>query len=313
MSIGISTRAQAALGESYPSRPIHLVVPYSTGNTIDFAARLLADKLAVSLGQPVVVENQVGASGNIGADYVSKARPDGYTILITGAQITALPSVMGPRAVDPVRSLTAVTRLAEAPLLVVANPTFGVKSLPELIARARASPGTIAYASTGIGALTHLAAELIFQQAGVQLINVPYARSGDAIKDLLAGEVQVSFTFIANVESLLLAQRLTPLAVTSKTRALAWPDIPTAAEQGFPDCVLTAWYSFFVPYGTPSDIVARIYRELVRAVADPSIRDKFIAWGYTIVGNTPQEFATEVKAAVDLWQPIVQKIGVHAE
>ncbi len=313
MSIGSSARAQAGPAEAYPTRPIHLVVPYSTGNTIDFAARQLAEKLAESLGQPIVVENRGGASGNIGADYVSKAPADGYTILMTGAQITALPSVMGPRAVDPLKALTPVTRLAETALLIAANPTFGVKSLPELIARARAAPGTIAYASTGLGSLTDLAAALLFQEADVRLINVPYARSGDAVKDLLSGEVQISFTFIANVESLLHAKRLTSLAVTSKTRLTAWPDIPTVAEQGFPGYVVTSWYSFFVPYGTPPEIVTRIYRELIRATADPAIRDKFIAWGYTIVGNTPQEFAVEVKAWVDLWQPIAQKIGVHAE
>ena len=308
-----AARAQAARPGLYPGHPIHLVVPYSTGNTIDFAARKLADKLAENLGHPVIVENRGGASGNIGAEHVSKSPPDGYTVLFTGAQITALPSVLGSRAVDPLRSLTPVTRLAEAPLLIVANPTFGVSSVPELIARARAAPGTIAYASTGIGALTHLAAELLFQEAGVRLLNVPYANSGDAIKDLLAGEVQISFTFIGNIEPLLRAQRLRPLAVTSKSRLAAWPDIATVAEQGFPDYAVTSWYSFFVPYGTPAEIVQQLYRELIQAVADPSVRDKFIRWGNTIVGNTPQEFEAEVKAWVGLWRPIVKRAGIHVE
>ncbi|MHB8494382.1 MAG: Bug family tripartite tricarboxylate transporter substrate binding protein [Casimicrobiaceae bacterium] len=305
-----AARGQAA---PYPSRPIHLIVPYSTGNTIDFAARLLATKLAASLGQPVIVENRTGVSGNIGAEYVSKAPPDGYTVLFTGAQITALPSVMGARAVDPLKDLAPVTRLAEAPLLIVANPRFGVNSLPELIARARAEPGRIAYASTGIGALTHLAAELLFQEAGVRLLNVPYTQSSEAIKDLLMGEVQISFSFIGNVDSLLRSHQLEPLAVTSKARLADWPEIPTVAEQGFPGYAVTSWYSFFVPYATPPDIILRLYHELVRAVGDAAIRDKLVGWGNTIVGNTPAQFAAEVKTWVNRWPPIVKRAGIHIQ
>jgi tripartite-type tricarboxylate transporter receptor subunit TctC len=313
MSLGFARRTQAADGSLYPTRPIHLIVPYSTGNTIDFAARLLANKLAESLGQPVIVENRTGVSGNIGAEYVSKALPDGYTVLFTGAQIASLPSVMGARAVDPLTALTPVTRLAEAPFLIVANPEFGVKSLPELIARARAEPGRIAYASTGIGSLTHLAAELLFQEAGVNLLHVPYTQSSESIRDLLKGEVQVSFSFIANVEALLRANQLRPLAITSRARIAMWPDIPTAAEQGFPRYAVASWYSFFVPHETPPDVVQRLYRELVGAVDDPVVRDKFISWGNTIVGNTPAEFAAELRTWIDVWQPIVKRAGIHVD
>lgn len=288
-------------------------MPYSTGNVVDFAARLIADKLAQNVGQPVVVENRTGASGNIGADYVAKALPDGYTLLLTGSQITALPSVMGSRAVDPIRSLTPITRLADAPILIVASPAFSVNSLPELIARARAEPGRIAFSSSGIGATTHLAAELLFQRAGVSLLHVPYSQSGEAIRDLLSGEVQLGFTFIANIESLLRARRVKPIAVTTRTRAASWPDIPTVAELGFPGYEVTAWYGFFAPAGTPPEIVQRLYRELIRAVDDPSVREKITALGSTIVGNTPDEFASDVKAGVSRWPAVVKKAGIHVE
>lgn len=305
--------ATAADVGAYPSRPIHLVVPYSTGNTIDSAARLLAAKLSESLGQPVVVDNRVGASGNVGADYVAKAPADGYTVLFTGFQITALPSVMGARAVDPVKSLTAITRLAEGPLLIVACPAFPANSLQESIALARAAPGKIAYASSGVGATTHLTAEILFQKAGVNLLHVPYAQSGEAIRDLLTCEVQLSFTFPGNIESLLRAHRVKPLAVTTRTRAAAWPDVPTVMEQGFPEFEVTAWYAFFAPVGTPTDIVRVLNRELIHAAEDPSIREKIIGFGNTIVGNTPEEFAGEVKAWVERWPAIVKQAGIRIE
>lgn len=158
------TPSRAMAEEPYPNRPIHLVVPYSTGNTIDFAARLLARSISEHVGQPVIVENKVGSSGNIGADYVAKAAPDGYTVLFTGTQITSLPTLMPSIAVDPLTSRVPITRLAEQPFLIVANPSLGVATLPELIARARAEPGRIAYSTSGIGATTHLAAALIFQR-----------------------------------------------------------------------------------------------------------------------------------------------------
>jgi len=307
------TPSRAMADEPYPNRPIHLVVPYSTGNTIDFAARLLARSISEHVGQPVIVENKVGSSGNIGADYVAKAAPDGYTVLFTGTQITSLPTLMPSVAVDPLTSLAPITRLAEQPFLIVANPQLGVSTLPELIARARAEPGRIAYSTSGIGATTHLAAALIFQRAGVALLSVPYTHGGDAVKDLLSGEVQVASTFIANVESQLRAKRLTPLAVTTKQRIAAWPDIPTVAEQGFPGYEVTSWYAFFAPAGTPPEIVRRLQRELVRAAEEPAIRAQFVQWGNTIVGNSPEEFAGEVKTWVTRWAAIVKQAGIRVQ
>src|SRR6185312_4900054 len=305
--------AIAADTGGYPNRPIKIVVPFAAGTQLDLAGRIVAAKLAEAVGQPVIIDNRPGASGNIGSDAVAKAAPDGYTLLLTGSFITSLPSTMGSRAVDPIAAFAPISKISEPPMMIVVNPALNVNSLDELVALARKSPGKIAYSTPGVGTTQHLAATMLQQRTGIELLHVPYANGGQALNDVVSGIVPVYFSYIGNVEAFLRSGQLKALAVATGKRASNWPDIPTVAEQGYKDFAVTSWNCVLAPAGTPPEIVERLHAELARIVQQPDVRSEFLAMGSEPMSNTPQEFSAELKAAVAHWSDVARLAGIKSD
>ena len=308
---GVTAAAWAAGGGAYPNRPIRVIVPFGAGSQLDIAARLVGAKLADKLGQPVVVENHPGASGNIGSEIVARAPADGYTLLLTGSLITLLPSTLGSVAVDPVASFAPIIKLAEPPIVIVVHPSLEVTSLAELIALARRKPGKVAYATAGVGTVQHLTASIISRVAGVEMLHVPYANSGQALQDVVAGRVPVYFTFLGPIDAQLRSGQLKAIAVASDHRIRAWPDIPTVAELGYKEAVVDPWNGVLAPAGTPPRVVDLLYRELATIVQLPEIRDRFADMGMEPLATSPDRFSAEIRAAVVRWPAIVQAAGVR--
>jgi tripartite-type tricarboxylate transporter receptor subunit TctC len=303
---------QAAESTPWPTRPIHLVVPFAAGTFVDVISRVVGSKLEEAVGQPVVIDNRPGASGNIASELVAKASPDGYTLLNGGVFVTMLPALYGPRAVDPA-AFVPITRMTNAPMVIVVHPSLGVKTLADLAALARTKPGRIAYATSGIGTTPHLAAALWSQRAGVELLHVPYANTNAALKDVLSGEVPVLFTFLGTVEGFLRSDQLKALAVTSAKRDPGWATIPTVAEQGYPGFDVATWSGLLAPAGTPPEVVDRIYREVAKILQQSEVREKILAMGNEPIGNTPDQFAAEIRADVPRWKEVAAKAGIRAE
>jgi tripartite-type tricarboxylate transporter receptor subunit TctC len=306
-------RIDVARAADYPERPIRIVVPFGAGSQIDIAARLVGGKLADAVGQQVIVENHPGASGNIGSDIVSKAPADGHTLLLTGSLITLLPSTLGTVAVDPVASFAPITKLAEPPMVIVVHPSLNVSTLPELIALARQRPGKVAYATAGVGTVQHLIGWIIARDAGVEMLHVPYANSGQALKDVQAGEVPVYLTFLGPIDGLLRGGQLKALAVASNRRIRAWPDIPTVTELGFKEAAASPWNGVLAPAGTPPAIVDRLYREFAKIVELPEVRDRFAQMGMEPIATSPDRFSAEIRDALVRWPPIVKAAGIRRE
>ncbi len=308
-----SVRVHAAATDDFPSRPIKLVVPFAAGTQLDLAGRIVAAKLTEAVGQPVVVDNRPGASGNIGSETVAKAAPDGYTLLLTGSFITSLPSTMGSRAVNPLTAFAPISKISEPPMMIVVNPALNVKSLDELVALARKSPGRIAYSTPGVGTSQHLAAMMLQQRTGIELLHVPYANGGQALNDVLSGVVPVYFSYIGNVETFLRSGQLKALAVATARRASNWPDVPTVAELGYPDFAVTSWNCVLAPAGTPPEIIERLHAALARIVQQPDVRSQFLAMGSEPMSNTPEQFSAELKAAVARWSDVARLAGIRPD
>ena len=306
----IALAANAAGTSAYPNRPIHLIVPFTAGNQLDVFARLIGDRLAESMGQPVVVENRPGASGNAASEAVAKAAPDGYTLLVSGVLITLLPHTYGSRAVDPMVAFAPITRLAQQPIVIAANASLNLNSLSDLVALARREPGKITYATSGVGTAQHVAMTMLSQHADIDLLHVPFANSGQLIANVLSGEVSIAMSFPGTVEPHANGGRLKALAVTSAHRALAWPDIPTVAESGFAGFDVQSWAGVLAPAGTPPEIVGRLHREIVRILKIPEVRNAFLAQSAEPVGNTPEEFAAEIRSSVARWAPVIKAAGI---
>jgi tripartite-type tricarboxylate transporter receptor subunit TctC len=305
--------ARAAEAGSYPNRAIRIVVPFGAGTQLDIAARLVGAKLAEAVAQPVVIENHPGASGNIGSEVVARAPPDGYTLLMTGSLITLLPTTMGASAVDPVTAFAPVTKLAEPPIVIVANPSLEVSTLPQLIALARREPGRIAYATAGIGTVQHLTASIISNKAGIEMLHVPYANAGQALNDVLQGQIPVYFTFLGPIDAQLKSGQLRALAVASNHRIGVWPDIPTVAELGFPEAATQPWNGVLAPAGTPAEIIELLYREFARIVQQPDVRERFARMGMEPLATPPDRFSAEIRDAVKRWPAIAKAAGVQAQ
>ncbi|HEY2864134.1 MAG TPA: tripartite tricarboxylate transporter substrate binding protein [Casimicrobiaceae bacterium] len=306
-------RSDAAPDGDYPNRPIRIVVPFAAGTQLDLSGRIVAAKLADAVGQPVVIENRPGASGNIGSETVAKAAPDGYTLLLTGSFITSLPSTMGSRAVNPITAFAPITKVSEPPMLIVVNPALHVNTLDELIALARKEPGKVAYSTPGVGTTQHLAAMMLQQRTGIELLHVPYANGGQALNDVVSGVVPVYFSFIGAVEAFLRGGQLKALAVATGRRATNWPDVPTVAELGYKDFAVSSWNCLLAPAGTPPEIVDRLHREVARIVQQPDVRTQFLTMGSEAMSNTPEQFGAELKAAVARWSDVARLAGIRID
>lgn len=306
------TIAQSTIN-NYPDRPLRFIVPFPVGGGTDFLARTIGEKLAVALGQPVVIENHPGAAGNVGAELAAKAAPDGYTLFFGSAgPLTINPNIYAKLGFDPVRSFVPVTRLVDVPSVIVAGPTMPANTLPALIALARQEPGKIAYATSGVGTSSHMAMVLLSVRAGIDLLHVPYGTSG-VLRDVLAGEVPLAVAAVEVVKANVEAGKLRALAVTSRNRIAALPGTATVAESAFPGFAASSWYGVLVPAGTPTEIVQRLHIELARILRDPDVRRRLVTAGQEPVGNTPEEFAAEITAELARWAGAVKASGIRIE
>ncbi len=295
----------AALAQTYPSKIIHLIVPYPPGGVVDITGRLLADQLGRELGQNVIVENKAGASGTIGAAAVARSTPDGYTILLSGAATHAFaPWLFKELPYDPVKDFVPVTQLTEGPLALCVNASSPVKDLAGMIGMLKAKGDTINYASNGSGTYPHLSVELLKQVIHVQPVHVPYKGGGQAITALIANEVQFSQNHIPVVLPHVKSGRLRVLATTGASRSSTYPNVPTLKESGY-DVVASAWFGLFAPAGTPRAIVERLYAATAAAAKVPGLREKLNAQGDEIVVEGPDKFLAYQLAELEKWKTVI--------
>jgi len=303
-----------AVAQSYPTRPIRFIVPFAPGGSTDTLARTLSIKLGEALGQQVVVDNRAGGNGNIGTDLVAHAAPDGYTILLGYiANLAIGPSLYAKLPYDPVRDFAPITLLAVAPNILVVHSSVPAKNFQEFIAYAKANPAKINFASSAAASPGHLSGELLNLAAGIHMQHVPYKGAGQAVVDLVGGQVQVMVSGMSSVMPHIKAGRLRPLAVTGTRRSPAVPDVPTIAESGFPKFEATAWYGVLAPAGTPPPIVTRLHDEIIRALKMPDVKERLEYVGFEIVGSTPAAFGAYIKAEITKWAPVVKASGAKPE
>jgi tripartite-type tricarboxylate transporter receptor subunit TctC len=304
--------ACAAFAQAYPSRPIRLLVTYPAGGGADLVARLLAPRMSEVLGQPVVVENKGGASGQIAADIVAKSPPDGYTIMLDASSFAVNPSLYAKQPYDGINAFTPVSIVALFPNILVVTPSFPVKSVDELIAAAKAKPGTISFASSGNGSAQHLAAELFRQKAGVEMTHIPYKGGGPALNDVIGGQVPVFFGNMASTLPHVKSGRLRALAVTGAKRSPALPDAPTIAET-LPGYEVYEWNAIFVPAGTPPTVLAKVADAVAKALQAPDVKERVAALGGEIPGYGPAESDRFVRAQAKLWGQVVRDAKIKVE
>jgi tripartite-type tricarboxylate transporter receptor subunit TctC len=305
--------ATQAFAQAYPSKPIRIVVPYPPGGFNDTLGRTLAAKFQEAWGQPVIVENKPGANTVIGTDSVAKSQPDGYTLLIVAFPFAVTPSLLNTMPYDTVRDFQPVILAATSPNLLVVHPQVPINSVKELIAAAKAKPGSLSYASTGNGSSNHISMELFKTLAGVDIVHIPYKGSAPAVTDLLGGQVQVMFDNVPNVLPHVNAGKLRALAVSGAKRTPLAPDVPTVAEAGVPGYELTVWFGLVAPAGTPREIVQRLNAESLRILAMPDVRERFLAQGVEPLGSTPEQFADHIRSQMAKWSRVVRDAGVKAE
>jgi len=303
-----------AAAQSYPNRPIRFVVPFAPGGSTDTLARTLGQKLTDALQQQVVVDNRSGANGNIGMEIVARAAPDGYTIVLGYiANLGIGPGLYARLPFDPVKDYAPITQVASSPNILAVHPSLPVKSFREMIAYAKTNPKKLNFASSGVGSIGHLTGELLNRSAGVDMVHVPYKGSGQAVIDLLGGQVQTMFSGMSSVMQHIKAGKLRALAVTGAQRSPAVPEVPTIAESGFPGFEATAWYGVLATARTPKTIVNRLHDEIVRALALPEVRERLNNVGFELVGSTPDEFAAFIKSEITKWTKVVRAAKISAE
>jgi tripartite-type tricarboxylate transporter receptor subunit TctC len=301
--------------QSFPSKPVTFVVPYAPGGGHDAMARMLAERLSAQLGQTVIVENRAGANGMIGAEHVARAAPDGHTILFASpAEIVIAPSAYKAMRYDPAKDLAPVTLAGITPLVIVANPSVGVKTLPELIAYAKARPGKLSFGTAGNASSQHLAGEWLNNLAGIDLLHVPYKGAGPATTDVLGGQIPFVIVGMAPVLPHIRSGKLVPVAVTTKSRVMWAKDVATVAETpGMAGFEVSHWMGVLAPAGTPSPIVARLQSEIARALATPEMREKLANLGVDPVGNTPAEFRVFLTEEADRFAKMYKLSGLTPE
>jgi len=306
-SIGVHGSASA---QTYPQKPIRLVVGVPAGGTTDVVARLVGQKLGEQLGQQVVIENRGGAGGNIGAEFVAKAPADGYTLfLATIGTMTINPSLYSKMPFDTLRDFAAISQLTSMPQLLVVHPSVPVKSVKELIAYAKGRPGQLNFASGGAGTAIHLAGELFKTMAGVDMVHVAYKGSAPAMTDLIGGQVSLMFDQILTSLPHAQSGKLRALAVTTERRSPAAPQIPTIAEAALPGYAVTTWHGLLAPAGTPREVVNRLSSESAKALQSTDIRDRFASQGVDPVSSTPEQFAAMMKAELEKWRKVIAASG----
>jgi len=302
----------SVVAQQYPAKPVRIIVGFAAGGGVDISARAVGKYLGDALGQSVIVENRPGAAGNIGAAFVAKSAPDGYTLLMSNSTIST-PGLFVNMPFDVTKDLEPVSLVAMGPSVLAAHPSLPVRNVKELIALARARPGQISYGSGGIGNITHLEMELIRSLTGIKMEHVPYKGSAPSIVALASGEVQVLFTSIPAGLGQVRAGRIRALAVSTLKRSSAMPDVPTIDESALKGYDAASWYGLFMPAGVPKNAVATISREVVRIMQAPDIRNRFMADGFEPAGMGPEEFSKYLRGEIVKWEKIVKAAGIKPE
>lgn len=310
LAVGVPA-VQAA--ETYPSKPIMLVVGFAAGGSADVIGRTVARELSTVLGQQIVIDNKPGAGGIIGADYVAKAKPDGYTIFIGGPGPNAIAPTLYPQlSYDPVKDFASISTVSENPNVLIVNPSLNVKTVNDLLALARSKPGTLTYASAGNGSSQHLAGEHFKSLAQVNILHVPYKGVPQGVTGVIAGEVDMMFAPLANAQPLLGDGKVVALGVTTPKRSPALPNLPTIAEAGVPGYEQTVWNAFFAPAGTPAEIIDKLNAATRKALSDPTVRKQLEGMGVEPASSSPEELSSFVKAEIAKWGKVTRDSGTKA-
>jgi tripartite-type tricarboxylate transporter receptor subunit TctC len=304
--------AAAASAQTYPVKPVRIVAPFAPGGGTDFIARVAAQKLTETLGQQVIVENRPGAGGSLGAELGAKAAPDGYTFTLIAGSYAVNPSLYKINF-DPVNDITPVIQLSQGPFLIVSHPSLPVRDVKELIALAKSKPGSLNYASSGMGSIVHLATELFAEMAGIKMVHIPYKGTGPAITDTIGGQTQLLWGSIAAALPQVRNKRLRALAVSTAKRIDAAPDIPTVTESGLKGYEVILWHGLVAPKNLPKPILDRVNGDLNKILQNKDMQEKLATDGVTAAGGSPEAFGALIKRDIDVWRKVVQKAGVKAE
>ena len=313
LSIFILAVPLAAQAQSYPGKPIKMLVPFPAGGTVDFFARVIAPKLGEALGQQVVVENRAGAGGNIAAEFVAKSPADGYTLLMGSEIVSINISLYSKLGYDPVKDLDPVLLVGSVPNILIVSPAFPAASLKQLIAQAKAEPGKLSYASTGQGTSSHLSSELMKSMAGIDVLHIPYKGGPPAIADLIGRQVNMMFINLPTGMPQVKGGKVKVLAVSSKQRVAQLPDIPTVDEAGLKGFETSAWSGVYAPAGTPREIIARLNTEINKILKMPSVREQLAAQGAEPEGGSPEEFKRFTSDEIVKWARVIKTSGAKIE
>ena len=307
-----SLLATAAFGQAWPSKPIHWIVPYPPGGSSDVSARVVAEKVAVALGQPIVVENRPGAAGSVGAEVVARSAPDGYTLLNAGDWIAAAPHLYSRTGSDPFKDFTPVALLVRQPIVLAVHSSLGVHSVAELIAHVKKNPG-LGYATSGAGNPQHYVGEWFIHRAGLQLTHIPYKGGGQAVTDFIGGQVLIAVLGSTPLMPYHKAGKIRILAQSMATRSFALPDVPTFEEAGFKGLVMEQWQGVLAPAGTPPAVVARLNAEMNKALSDPGVRERFAPSGLEAVGTTPAQFAALLREDYEKFGRLTRELKIKLD
>ncbi len=303
-----------ASAQSYPVKPVRIVIPFVPGGPSDTVGRAVGSKFQEYLGQPAIVENRPGANGAIAAEFVAKSDPDGYTLLVGSIGVFSINAALyRDLRYHPVRDFAPITLAVTTPNVLVTKLEFPPHSVKELVDYAKRNPGKISYASSGTGSSDHLTAELFKQMTGTFGVHIPYRGGAAVVTDLLGGQVEASFQNMGNVATQIRAGKIRALAVTANSRAAALPDVPTMAEAGYPGLIVTSWQAAAAPAKTPREVVARLNDAMVKALRSPDVRDRLTAIGFDVVASTPEEFGQFMKNEVERWTRVVQRGGIKPD
>ena len=313
VATALSLAVDMAFAQAYPSKPIKLIVPFAPGGFTDVVARILGQKLSVSLGQQFVIENKAGAGSLIGTEFVAKAAPDGYTLVMVSTTHVISPWIYKSMPYDPIKSFTVVSKLVDSPYVLLVNPKVPARNVQEFIALAKTAPGTIHYASSGNGSAQHLMGGLFVSMTGAPLKHVPYRGSGGAANDLISGIVESSFAGVPNALAQVPQGRLKALAVTTAKRIPQLPDVPTLQESGVPGYEASVWLALLAPAGTPKDIVAKLNVEILKTMNSPETKKALYDAGVEPTPSTPEEMSDYMIKELERWGKVVKEAGVKLE
>ena len=304
----------SAWADNYPSKPINFIVPYGAGGGADARSRQIAQKMSVILKQPIIVDNKPGAGGNIGTEYIARANPDGYTIGMGNfAPMAVNKTLFGNLRYDPEADFTPIVLVEKGPLVLVVNPNSPYKTVQDIVAAAKAKPGSLTFSSGGIGGSHQLSAELFQQNAGIEMIHVPYKSGSAGLTDLMAGNVTMMFDQMYSAMPSIKADKLRPIAITSKKRSPLLPDVPSFAEVGYPKVVVLNWQGLIAPKGTPKAIIDKLNAAANEALKDPQLRDLMLSQGNEIGGGSPADFAALIKSESAKWGAVVKLANIKPE